>query len=100
MTAQIRRAIVIEFEKVQAIRKRAKTSLAFCVHCRIDVDAVPLIEAAELFETALEDLFQFTRQNECHYHVGGDDIIYLCVPSLIERMQQKNQTRQLMAKGE
>lgn len=99
MTAQIRRAIVIEFEKVQAIRKRAKTSLAFCVQCRIDVDFVPLIEAAELFGTALEDLFQFTRQNECHYHVGGDRI-YLCVPSLIERMRHKNQIRRLMAKGE
>ena len=100
MTAQRQREIVIEFEKVQTIRKRAKTKLAFCGQCRGEADVVTLIEAADLFETSHDSLFQFIRQNDCHYHVGDDDRIYLCVPSLLESMHQKNEIRRLMAKGE
>lgn len=100
MTAQRQRGIVIEFEKIQTIRKRAKTTLALCGECRIEADVVTLVEAADLFETDNDGLFQFIKQNDCHYHVGDDDRIYLCVPSLLESMQQKNRIRQLMAKEE
>ena len=100
MTAQRQREIVIEFEKVQTIRKRAKTTLAVCHGCGAETDAVSLIEAGELFETTNDDLFQFIKQNGCHYHVGDGNRIYLCVTSLLKCMQQKNQTRRIGAKGE
>ena len=100
MTAQRQREIVIEFEKVRTIRKRAKTTLVDCRGCDAETDAVTLIEAAGLFEITHENLFQFIKQNDCHYHVAIDDKIYLCVPSLLESMQQKNQIRRLGAKGE
>lgn len=100
MTAQRQREIVIEFEKVRTIRKRAKTILAHCRECDAETDAVTLVEAAKLFEITNENLFQFIKQNYCHYHVAIDDRIYLCVPSLLDSMQQKNEIRRLIAKGE
>lgn len=91
---------MIEFEKVRTIRKRAKTMLAFCSGCETHADAVTLIDAAVLFETGHDTLFQFIKQNDCHYHISDNNKIYLCVPSLLEQMTQKQQIRRLTAKGE
>lgn len=91
---------MIEFEKVRTIRKRAKTMLAFCRGCETHADAVTLVDAAVLFETRHDTLFQFIRENDCHYHVSDNNKIYLCVPSLLEQMTQKNSIRRLTAKGE
>jgi len=99
MTAQRQREIVIEFEKVRTIRKRAKTTLADCRGCDSETDAVTLVEAAGLFEITHENLFQFIKQNDCHYHVTIDDRIYLCVPSLLESMQRQTAERREL-KGE
>ena len=100
MTAKRQREIVIEFERVRMIRKRAKTNLVFCGGCDAEADHVSLIEAAALFETAHENLIQFIRQNDCHYQVIDDSKTYLCVASLLERMNQKKEIRRLVAKGE
>lgn len=95
-----RREIVIEFEKIQIIRKRAKTTLVSCDGCENEADAVSLAEAADLFETSREELFRFIEQNECHYHVAIEDQIYLCVPSLLESMQRQTAEKRLLATGE
>lgn len=100
MTAQSQREIVIEFEKVQTIRKRARTTLSRCERCCEQTDLVSLAEAAELFGTGCEELLQFIRQNNCHYHVNVDEKIYLCVQSLLEKMQQLIEVRRLPARGE
>jgi hypothetical protein len=100
MRPEKQRQIVIEFEKVRTIRKRAKTRLVHCDGCSADADIVTLIEAADLFETDPEELFHFIRQNNCHFHVNNDANIYLCVPSLIERMTQRVEIRRLSARGE
>ena len=97
MTVKQQREIVIEFERVQLIRKRARTRLASCDRCGIVSDVVSLIEAAELFETDHENLLQFIRQNDCHFHVGDHSKIYLCVVSLLDTMKRKNNIRRLMA---
>jgi hypothetical protein len=94
------REIVIEFEKVLTIRKRARTTLVQCKECRKASDAVSLHEACELFETTCELLFQFVVQNNGHYHLGIDDRVYLCVPSLLEIMSQSNARKSLTARGE
>jgi hypothetical protein len=99
MTAQKQREIVIEFEKVQLIRKRASTSLRHCGGCGAATDAVSLIEAAALFETAPADLLQFIKQNACHHYVGFNGKIFLCVVSLLESMNQKNKIRLSLAEG-
>lgn len=91
---------MIEFEKIQLIRKRANTTLRHCSGCDSTADAVSLIEAAALFETAPGDLLQFIKQNDCHHHVGFNGKIFLCVVSLLERMNQKNNIRLSLAKGQ
>ncbi|MBK6722653.1 MAG: hypothetical protein IPO41_07665 [Acidobacteria bacterium] len=100
MTPERQREIVIEFEKVSTIRKRAKTRLVHCDGCGADSDVVTLAEAAVLFETEYEELFYFIRQTKCHFYVSNDANIYLCVPSLIERMTQRVEIRRLTARGE
>jgi hypothetical protein len=94
------REIVIEFEKVQTIRKRAKTTLTACPGCGAESDTVLLGDAAELFETSRDELFRFIEQNDCHYHVSIDEKIYLCVRSLLESMQQQAAERNLLNEGE
>ena len=88
---------MIEFEKVQTIRKRARTQLADCRGCGEERDVVSLTEAATLFETEHEDLFKFIRQNNCHYHISDNSNIYLCVASLIEQMRRRHLTDRLTA---
>ena len=100
MTAQRQREIVIEFERVQMIRKRTSTVLMHCEGCGTVADAVSHVEAAQLFETAPENLFQFIKQNDCHYQVSYNGKTYLCVVSLLERMNQQNNIGPYLAKGE
>lgn len=95
MTVQKQREIVIEFEKVQTIRKRARTHLADCRGCGIATDAISLIDAADLFEIARDQLFQFISRNGCHYHIRNNEDIYLCVPSLLSRMTEQRTLRLL-----
>ena len=47
MTTQRQREIVIEFEKVQLIRKRALTEVRYCSGCKAVSDSVAQVEAAE-----------------------------------------------------
>lgn len=57
MTPKKLREIVIEYERIQLIRKRAKTELAHCGKCDQGSDFVPLLDAADLFGTTDMDLF-------------------------------------------
>lgn len=97
MVTSGQREIVIEFEKVQTIRKRAKTMLISCSGCQGDADAVSLADAAELFETSRHELVRFIEQNNCHYHIHLDDRIYLCVPSLLASMERHKVERNLLS---
>ena len=93
MTAKRQREIVIEFEKVKLIRKRAKTLLVNCRGCGRSTDLVPLLEAAELFETAPDNLLRFGKENDCHYQILDEGNIYLCLVSLLAGLKRKNNYR-------
>lgn len=97
MTVKKQREIVIEYERIQLIRKRAKTELAHCGKCDQGSDFVPLLDAADLFGTTDTDLFHFISSNDCHYHLDATSRIFLCVTSLIESLKHRDQTRRLMA---
>jgi len=84
MTAQRQREIVIEFEKVRTIRKRAKTTFELCEGCGNEVDFVALHLAAELFETATGDLAAFVTANGVHTGATLD----ICIPSLLAVMHR------------
>ena len=96
MTAKRQREIVVEFEKVQMMRKRAKTLLMHCDSCNTVSDAVSQIEAAKLFETSLDKLNRFIEQHNCHYHVSYEGHKWLCITSLLDQMQRE-QNRLLLS---
>ena len=90
---------MIEFEKVQLIRKRASTDLRHCDNCGSTTDSVSLLEAAALFETDPGDLFRFINENDGHHHVDRTSKIFLCVASLLDSMNQKNKIRRSLPEG-
>ena len=100
MTAERQREIVVEFEKIQLIRKRANTTLRRCDGCRATTDTVSLLEAASLFETAPANFLQFIKQNDCHHQIGFNGKIFLCVVSLLDHMNQQKNIRLSLANGE
>ncbi len=91
MTAKRQREIVVEFEMLKRVRKRAKTVLDDCGPCGLATDLVLIQDAAELFEYETEDLLRFAAQNGCHYQILADGSIFLCVVSLLDRMKASNQ---------
>jgi hypothetical protein len=88
MTTKRQREIVIEFEKVQLIRKRAKTTLGHCELCNAESDFVGIRSAAELFGITAKDLTQFVVNSAVHY-ANEEFGTAICVASLLSVMQEK-----------
>ena len=70
---------------MQLIRKRAKTTLAFCPGGGGAADFVELRAAARLFDTADGDLAAFVASNAVHQSTGID----ICIPSLLAVMHKR-----------
>ncbi len=85
MTAERQREIVVEFERIQLIRKRAKTRLSFCDHCGRNSDQVGLVAAAELFDIPAADLESFVNANNVHFDADSQ----ICLTSLLGAMNDK-----------
>lgn len=81
------RELIIEIERIQLIRKRAKTRLYFCDGCRGDSDHVALKQAARLFETPDEHLFSFIHKNDCHFKADAIGEIHICLTALLSSMK-------------
>lgn len=91
MKIQKSREIVIEFERIQIIRRKAQTHLLQCSKCRRETDFINLQEASNLFSTNIELLFDFIKTNNCHYEIIAEGEIFICLISLLTKM--KSQTR-------
>ena len=89
MKIQKKREIVIEFERVQLVRKKAQTHLIFCRTCGREVDFLSIREAAALFRTPAENLLKFMRVSNSHFETGADGEIYICLVSFLAAMQAK-----------
>ena len=81
------REIVIEVERIQLVRKRAKTNLHYCDKCEAVSDFVRLSDATRLFEIERDRLFAFIQENECHFIQAQQGEIQICLTSLLERMR-------------
>lgn len=99
MSAIEQREIVLEIEKIELIRKRAKTRVMHCQDCGTESDVLSHVEAAELFETRPGKIFDFVKQNSCHYQVSYNGTIYLCVVSFVERINRTKGVRLLTPIG-
>ena len=98
MTTKRQREIVIEFEKVQLIRKRASTTLEHCDRCNASSDFVDIATAAHLFGVTVQDLAQFVAGTSVHWKSTKPGIT-ICVPSLLETMKQKQGNTQRLVGG-
>lgn len=99
MKIQKQREIVIEFERIQLIRKRANTHLIKCRICRREVDFIPLGDAAKLFSVQIEQLLNFIKINRCHFETVADGEIFICLISLLERMKANTSISQIKLIG-
>ena len=100
MKIQRKREIVIEFERVQLVRKKALTHIIFCRNCGREVDFISLREAVALFATQAENLLQFVRAGGSHFETGADGEIYICLVSFLASMQAKTNVSRIKLIGE
>ena len=89
------REIVIEFEKVQMIRKRARTILSHCRGCGGEKDFVGVRAAAGLFGITAHELSSFVASNAVHLSQVDEYDSGLCVASLLDCLQQKQNGRSI-----
>lgn len=99
MTTFGRREIVIEFEKVQMIRKRATTIYTFCRSCGGEKDFVDVRAAAKLFGITIDELRRFVTVNAVHIAATGTSGNGICIASLLNVMQAMRNTK-LISNGE
>ena len=87
MDGRTTREVVIEIERIQLVRKRAKTNVHYCEKCGGESDFVGLDDAARLFEVERTQLFNFIQRNGSHFidDISGEKQI--CLASLLERMR-------------
>ncbi len=88
MKVQKQRELIIEFERVQVVRKKVKTHLLLCRDCGREVDFIGLREASSLFTTPTENLLQFIKINHSHFETGADGEIYVCLISFLAYMKR------------
>ena len=100
MKIQRKREIVIEFERVQLVRKKASTHLIFCRNCGREVDFVSLREATALFTTQAENLLQFVRASGSHFETGADGEIFLCLVAFLTAMKAKTNLSRIKLIGD
>jgi len=100
MKIQRKREIVIEFERVQLVRKKALTHIIFCRNCGREVDFVSLREATALFTTQAENLLQFVRASGSHFETGADGEIFLCLVSFLAAMKAKTNLSRIKLIGD
>ncbi len=100
MKIQQKREIVIEFERVQLVRKKARTHIIFCRQCGREVDFISLREAVALFATQADSLLQFVRASGSHFESGADGEIYICLLSFLAAMKAKTNFSRIKMMGE
>ena len=88
MKIEKQREIVIEFERVQIVRKTARTNLHFCPACRREADFVSLCQAASLFSVDAADLFDFIKRHRSHFQPDDAGMIFVCLISLLAALRK------------
>ena len=83
MTSDLHREVVVEIEHTRVVRKRAATHLRYCRGCARSTDFLLLTKAAELFDLEPVRIFDFIRTNSCHFAVGKEGEIYICLNDLL-----------------
>jgi len=94
------REVILEIEQTRLVRKKAKTSVAFCRGCERATDFVQLAKAAELFGTTALEMFDFARSHNCHSQVAKEGEIHICLVDLLAAMSRNIKTKTVRLLGE
>jgi hypothetical protein len=89
------REIVIEYERVQRIKKRSSTHLLPCDGCGSISDFVSVSAASSLFDIEVERLNDFISANHCHVQINDLGRSFVCLASLLASMKIKAEVRRL-----
>ena len=89
MEGSAHREVVLEIEHIKIIRKRAKTSPSYCPECGKTTDFISVSCAAKLFSTTPSELFEFSQSYACHFRVGNEQNIVLCLTDLLAAMSKR-----------
>jgi hypothetical protein len=100
MKIQKQREIVIEFERTQLVRKKARTQLLACRACSRETDFISLREASTLFAAGTEQLFQFIKTNRSHFETDSGGEIYICLVSFLAAMRAKTNLSRIKMIGD
>jgi hypothetical protein len=84
------REVVIEIERVQLVRNRARTQVRYCPDCGAETDFVSLIEAGALFMVDTDPMTSFIAVNPCHFQTRADGDVCICLIALLETMRTKS----------
>jgi hypothetical protein len=95
MNARQGREIVIEYERVQRIKKRSSTHLFHCDGCGAVSDFVSVTNASSLFDVEAERLNRFIAANRCHLRYNDYGKVFVCLASLLSRMKIQADIRRL-----
>lgn len=82
------REIVVEFERVQVVRRRARAHVLLCRECASERDFIGLIDASTLFSTPSETLLEFIRINRIHFLSGAEGEILICLTTLLAALRK------------
>jgi hypothetical protein len=99
MNSVPQKEIVVEIERLQIVRKRAKTHMSFCSGCRANSDFVSIREAASLFDTHETSLVNFVTANNCHSHLEVAEL-HICLVSLLAVFRRSDRRPGLKLQGE
>lgn len=85
MKGECTREIVVELERTEVIRKRARTTVSFCEDCWRETDFIAAAEAAWLFGLDEADFFQLACGPSAHIK-RADERTLVCTASIIAQL--------------
>lgn len=84
-----KRNFVVEIERLQIVRKTSESCLLICAECRSEGDFISLRQAASIFDTNAEQLFEFIKTNFSHYKTQERGEVFICLTSFIAVINNK-----------
>ena len=95
MKAQMTKKIVVEFERVQLIRKQAKTHYVHCAGCNIDSEFVSIDVASRLFEISDEEMLRILKASNCHFRADENGKGDICLNSFLLSLKAAKDSYQI-----
>jgi len=91
VTASSQRELVFEVERVQTVRRRVPTHVAFCEECQLESDFVELAELARTFEVSAAEAVLQLRERRVHMQHLPTGNIVVCTGSLLTKSDPEHQ---------